>query len=824
MLHIIIDRDWCYQGHVDLRVGDSQSYVQSRLLLDELKAGHRQELTILVSLAYRVYYEDLHNIPGWSHWKDYTLKELLIERGIILSSDDQAFLFDLDIEKQEMTQFILQYDINNDLKQNLLSFLFWQGNNISTFSNKYEVIGWLEECVQNDRISWNEPEKRKLLIESLPTAVRSPLLVYLLAANDVGQFRSMVKAIIGGFLFSAYSKSDQATIKTRMNLYWEEGFDQELIEYLINKYPVILEEINLLIASIKDSLSLFESERLGTFLRKSKGILDEEWGWVWNYIVMAFGHSLNIDIVRELQTIKDWLVVERKQIDILIRALELVEYIKNEQLPENFDEWVEFYCASYLKFFPGLERENNILQALHELNNNNEGFLTVVIKLIEDYQIRVEQQYQSFLLDNYPELLMQKKTNLRVPHEVKAYAADNKVFYWVIDGMRWELWEIVRRLLEANGYFLENKEEACLAMIPSVTSIARLAGIAGQSYASLLSQKGKGMYSFGIFDEAKQAQRFYEPYNLAFKIGGIDDIDALLLKEAQIYIFIYSQTDSIFHAAGDVNLKVMEALLAELVNKLVNKLKKHDDLVLVISTDHGSIKVKNKPQLSFVNDQNLQMEQIANSIVLFAEEYDDGLMSELKLNPNLDLWQVIWREQSENYGLPCRDYRGKEIYAWMFPRVPYYVGKKSGNYTHGALSMQETIIPYGFFRKTVVDYHDLMIELGSYELLMMGNSYLDLFIFNPNVFSLKEIKINMQKTGAETFVYDISPKTRRKIRIYFLLKESYCEGIKFEDVLTIKVNYLQNNREQLFNISAEAKLPKAKAINQEMAAKRSLDF
>ena len=67
------------------------------------------------------------------------------------------------------------------------------------------------------------------------------------------------------------------------------------------------------------------------------------------------------------------------------------------------------------------------------MNNNNEGFLTAVIKLIEDYQTRVDLQYQSFLLDNYPELLIQNRANLRVPHEVKAYAIDNKVFYWVID-------------------------------------------------------------------------------------------------------------------------------------------------------------------------------------------------------------------------------------------------------------------------------------------------------------------------------------------------------------------------------------------------------
>ncbi len=822
MLRIIVDKDWCYPGRSDIRVGDSQSYVESRLLLDELKAGYRQELILLISPVYSIYYEDLQNIPGWSHWIDYTLKELLAECGIALSPDDEAFLFNLELEKQEIAQFILQYNINNDLKENLLSFLFWQGHNISTFPDKREAIIWLEQCIENNQVNWVETGKRKLLIDSLPVVARSSLLVYLLDANDMNHFQIMVKSVIGGFLFNDYSRSDQATIRARINFYWDEGFDRELIEYLINQYPLFLEEINHLIASIKDSLSLFESERLGTFLRQSKGFLNEEWNWVWNLVIEELEKSL--DITRELQSIKAWSGIERKQIDTLLKALELVGYIKSEPLPETFDEWVEFYCAGYLKYFPGLERKNNVLQALHELNNNNEKILNSVIKMIEDYNTNVELHYQSFLLDNYPELLVKNNTNLRVPHEVKAYAAENKVFYWVIDGLRWELWEIIRRLMESNGYFLENKEEACVTMIPSVTSISRLAVIAGQNYASLLNQKENGIYPFAIFDEAKQAQRFYEPYKLAFKNGDIGDIDALLTEDAQLYIFVYSQTDSIFHVAGDVTVQVMEALLANIVNKLVEKLKKYDDLVLVIATDHGSIKVKNKPQLNFVTDQNLEVEQIANSIVLFADQYDETLMSEVKLNSNLDLWNVIWREQSAKYGLPSRDYRGKEVYAWMFPRAPYYVGKKSGSYTHGALSMQETIIPYGFFRKAVVDYDNLMIELGSYELLMMENSYLDFFIFNPNVFSLKEIKINMQKTGADAVIYDIAPKHRRKVRIYFLLKESYCEGTQFDDVLTVQVNYLQNNREQLFNISAEAKLPKAKAINREMAAKRTLDF
>lgn len=51
--------------------------------------------------------------------------------------------------------------------------------------------------------------------------------------------------------------------------------------------------------------------------------------------------------------------------------------------------------------------------------------------------------------------------------------------------------------------------------------------------------------------------------------------------------------------------------------------------------------------------------------------------------------------------------------------------------------MDETIIPYGIFRKQQSDFKELMIELTSISLKLDEACYLDIVVYNPNNFGIK---------------------------------------------------------------------------------------
>ena len=248
------------------------------------------------------------------------------------------------------------------------------------------------------------------------------------------------------------------------------------MEEIIATNPDILEEINLVLSTNRDLLSMFETSELNFFLGRTTGYLDEEWTWVWDYIRNNFSKE---SFPKDLSKIRRWTKTsEGKEKTKLI--LDLLEFKKAREDYLNLkriDEWYDYYQYFYLEWFSTMDKEKNLIKRLDYLQ---EEFLASEIRDVISYKREMDRKYEKFLYKNFPQFISQKETNLKIIEEIQKYAEEYKVFFFVIDNLRWELWDIIKSIFEEEGYFLENEKQSCLSMLPSITSISRTCLITGE--------------------------------------------------------------------------------------------------------------------------------------------------------------------------------------------------------------------------------------------------------------------------------------------------------------------------------------------------------
>ncbi len=138
--------------------------------------------------------------------------------------------------------------------------------------------------------------------------------------------------------------------------------------------------------------------------------------------------------------------------------------------------------------------------------------------------------------------------------------------------------------------------------------------------------------------------------------------------------------------------------------------------------------------------------------------------------------------------------------------------------------MEETIIPYGIYRKQPAVFNELIVTTGDSYLFLNEISYFDLIIYNPNNYGIKKIKINLPNLDISEEVTDLLSKEKRKVRFQFMLKDSYCKGEKLKETLKLEVYYLNNSAKQFYRISEKVERSIVSSINKEISEKRTLDF
>jgi CheY-like chemotaxis protein len=281
-----------------------------------------------------------------------------------------------------------------------------------------------------------------------------------------------------------------------------------------------------------------------------------------------------------------------------------------------------------------------------------------------------------------------------------------KVFVLVIDNLRFDQWRTINKVFD--NYFRTESEDLYYSILPTATMYARNAMFAG-----LMPSEIEKLYpemwddddndgNKNRFEEQllrKQMTRHGRKEKLWFdKVSGMrmerrisDSLSSIL--ESDLSVMVFNFVDMISHARTEMDMikelasdeKAYRSLTLSWFNNssLLALLKglSENDIRVVVTTDHGSIRVNNP--IKVIGDR----------------ETNTNLRYKLGKNLNYKSKQIFEVRDPRKAFLPSRNVSTSYIFAnsddfLAYPNnFNYYANYYKDTFQHGGISMEEMIIP-----------------------------------------------------------------------------------------------------------------------------------
>ena len=281
-----------------------------------------------------------------------------------------------------------------------------------------------------------------------------------------------------------------------------------------------------------------------------------------------------------------------------------------------------------------------------------------------------------------------------------------KVFLLVIDNLRFDQWRTINKVFD--NYFRTESEDLYYSILPTATMYARNAMFAGlmpseiaRLYPDLWDDDDNEGHK-NRFEEQllrKQMTRYGRKEKLWFdKVSGIrmerrvsDNLSSILENDLSVMVFNF--VDMISHARTEMDMikelasdeKAYRSLTLSWFNNssLLALLKglAENDIRVVVTTDHGSIRVNNP--IKVIGDR----------------ETNTNLRYKLGKNLNYKSKQIFEVRDPRKAFLPSRNVSTSYIFAnsddfLAYPNnFNYYANYYKDTFQHGGISMEEMIIP-----------------------------------------------------------------------------------------------------------------------------------
>jgi DNA-binding NarL/FixJ family response regulator len=288
---------------------------------------------------------------------------------------------------------------------------------------------------------------------------------------------------------------------------------------------------------------------------------------------------------------------------------------------------------------------------------------------------------------------------------------EEPLFFLLIDNLRYDQWKVIQPLI--TEYFKLVEEDSYYGILPTATQYARNSLFAGlmpseietrfpKMWSNDEDEGGKNLYEEQFL--ADQIQRLRKNFKMSYTkitnhVAGKDLVDNIgNMMQNQLNVIVYNFVDMLSHARTEMEvlreLADDEAAYRSITlswfehSPLFEALKKIADkkIKLVITTDHGTIKVKEPIQI--VGDRNTNTNL----------RYKQGKNLNYKKN------EVFEIKKPEDAMLPKLHLSSAYVFAmgdkfFAYPNnYNYYVNYYTNTFQHGGVSMEEMIIPFVYLR------------------------------------------------------------------------------------------------------------------------------
>jgi len=322
--------------------------------------------------------------------------------------------------------------------------------------------------------------------------------------------------------------------------------------------------------------------------------------------------------------------------------------------------------------------------------------------------------FTRFIKKNYIKWLNSEKDRPLMSHKLLKERAlpllkeGKEVVMIIIDNFRYDQWEVIRK--ELGSMFSIVSDELYFSILPTATQFARNAIFAGllpteiiQHYPNLwVEVEDEG--SLNQTEEALMATFFKRmratEYKTSYtKINDADSGKKLLDNYSKIQgdnfsAIVFNFVDMLSHAKTE--MKMIKELITDeasyrsltkswfLYSSLFEFLKKlsQDDKTVIITTDHGTIRVKNASKVIGLRETNTNL------------RYKQGK------NLAYDARHVFLVKNPEEIFMPRHNVSTAYIFAtgdnfFAYPNnYNYYASYYKDTFQHGGVSMEEMMIPF----------------------------------------------------------------------------------------------------------------------------------